>query len=215
MAHVFSCVPAMVLFPLVITTISEGTLVLHHWNQNESLRLFRSARSKNSLDFSVVSCYGSQCVLNEQYCDATLRKCAMCHYENGECTANSDCFNFCSEKKAQEICTGQEGHTENTAIPWWTYLLLVLFIASIVANVYCIIKTYKMWKKRRGHSEPGATDPDDNHDLEPNPNVDIENVPMIHNEIEDSAKPSSESFEPIIAQPESVYSQSPSGPQHI
>ncbi|KAK3607995.1 hypothetical protein CHS0354_009930 [Potamilus streckersoni] len=128
-------------------------LALHHANKksHEFLRLTRSATTNGSLDLirksSDDNCYESTCVLNEQFCSESIQGCDMCRYEHGECTADWDCFQFCSDRKAEEICGGPQGSIETTVFPWWSYLILVIFIISFIINAFFVTEILQIRKK--------------------------------------------------------------------
>ncbi|KAK3603148.1 hypothetical protein CHS0354_042978 [Potamilus streckersoni] len=172
-------------FLLVAKTTSVQPLVFHPVNQkaHEPLRLIRSEVTSRSLEQtrapSVVNCYGSTCIINEEFCNETKKGCSTCHFENDICTKDLDCFNFCSEMAAQKICRVREGSTETSNISWWPFVLIVLIVASVAANIYCIIKIKILKCKRketnqRGHSGNEVVNPEENNVLLPKQRVDIQ-----------------------------------------
>ncbi|KAL3832333.1 hypothetical protein ACJMK2_023985 [Sinanodonta woodiana] len=138
-----SCIE--VIFMTVLKALPVLSIDLHHSNSYDPKRLIRSANITGSLDQtktpSIVNCYNSACVLNEEFCNETSKKCEKCRYEHGECTNHWECFGVCIELKAQEICSGSEGSGEATGSPWWPYLMLVIFIISLGFNIFFVIKT--------------------------------------------------------------------------
>ncbi|KAL3832138.1 hypothetical protein ACJMK2_023809 [Sinanodonta woodiana] len=135
----------LLLVILIVSATHVSPLELQHSNKNsrEFLPQTRSAPSKRSFDqtraSSVANCNEPTCVANEQLCNETRQGCEMCRYGHDECTANWDCFQFCAEKKAKEICGGLEGSIETTGFPWWSYLILVIFTISVAINLYFVI----------------------------------------------------------------------------
>ncbi|KAK3603150.1 hypothetical protein CHS0354_042980 [Potamilus streckersoni] len=145
--------------------------LLQYLNQTTSvsLRLIRSAIAK-TLDQSrappVGNCFGFDCVINEEFCDETKQGCEKCAYEHNKCTATWSCFNFCSEKAAQEICGGSTEIVETT---WWLYLLIAILVASVLANIGFIIDKILKCKRHESRSRKGSekekADEDENIDL--------------------------------------------------
>ncbi|KAK3607994.1 hypothetical protein CHS0354_009929 [Potamilus streckersoni] len=98
-----------------------------------------------------IYCNGIWCVMNEEYCNKTYKKCLRCQYMKPDCTPHLDCLQYCIDKGIEQaILEKPDTATEENSTPAWAlYLFIVFLLLFLLSCVVHIVVGVVLFLRRR------------------------------------------------------------------